>query len=525
MKISFYGAARMVTGSCFLCETKGVRFLVDCGMFQGGKQLDKMNSNKFPFSPAELDFMLLTHAHIDHSGRIPKLVKEGFTGTIYTNEATAELCEIMLQDSGHIQEMEAEWINTKRLRKGLQEIEPIYTVQDAVESMKYFQGVSYGESISINEELKIKFINSGHMLGSAFIEIQVFEAGDWHVYIFTGDIGSNNMPILKDPATLKQVDYLVIESTYGDRVHKENNDEDEDKLLDIILKTARKGGNIVIPSFAVGRTQEILYEINEYKEKGLLEEFENIPVYVDSPLAIRATEIFRRNCKLFDKEAMEMLKEGNDPLVFENLHFTLTSDESKAINADKESKIIISASGMCDAGRIKHHLKHNLWRPESSIVLVGYQAIGTLGHRIKSGNKKVRVFGEEIVVQSSIYSLEGFSAHGDRDDIIEWIESNEEMPKKIVLVHGEEESIFSLQRTLSNRFRIDVLVPSIGDTIELLSKDGVKHEEKLVPLPHDETVEDTIKELYEVVEILETKEGLDMDKIHRQVDDLKRAVE
>lgn len=523
MKISFYGAAQMVTGSCFMCETADVRFLVDCGMFQGGKSLEELNYKKFPFAPEEVDFMLLTHAHIDHSGRIPKLVKEGFKGDIYTNVATEELCEIMLEDSGHIQEMETEWLNKKRLRKGLKEYEPMYTVQDAIHAMKFFRGVDYDEEIVINEGLKVRFINSGHMLGSAFIQIQVYEQGEWNVYLFTGDIGGSNMPIIKDPAVLEHIDYLIIESTYGDRVHGEI-DESEEDLLKIIKKTAKRGGNVVIPSFAVGRTQEVLYEINDYKEKNLLGQFEDIPVYVDSPLAIKATEIFRKNCKMFNREAMAKLAKGDDPLVFENLHFTLTSDESKAINTDKRSKIIISASGMCEAGRIKHHLKHNLWRRESSVVLVGYQAPGTLGHRIQRGDRKVRVFGEEIAVKSSVYSLQGFSSHGDMNDIVSWIEGNREIPRKIILVHGEEESMAHLQRTLANHFRIDVLMPSMGDTIELMEKDGVRHMKEMVPKPHDESVEDTIKELYAMVDILETRKDLDMEEIRHRVKELRKAL-
>ncbi|QSX08899.1 MBL fold metallo-hydrolase [Alkalibacter rhizosphaerae] len=523
MKISFYGAAQMVTGSCFLCETEKKRFLVDCGMFQGGKQLDELNYQPFPFNPQDLDFMLLTHAHIDHSGRIPKLVKEGFKGKIYTNTATEELCGIMLEDSGFIQEMEAEWKNKKRVRKGLEEIEPMYTVQDALQALKNFEGVNYGETVVIDEGLKVRLINSGHMLGSAFVEISVLEEEKWNVYLFTGDLGSNNMPILKDPAVLERVDYLVVESTYGNRTHGEKKDNGVD-LLEIIKRSARMGGNVVIPSFAVGRTQEVLYDINEYKENGLLGEFENIPVYVDSPLAIKATEIFRRNCKLFDKEATSKIAKGDDPLLFENLHFTLTSDESKAINEDQKSKIIISASGMCEAGRIKHHLKHNLWRKESSVVFVGYQAPGTLGHRIKSGNEKVRVFGEEIAVKSGIYSVEGFSSHGDMDDIVSWIEGNKEIPRKIVLVHGEEDSIYHLQGVLSNRFRIDVLVPAMGDTIELLESNGVIHEEDLVPEIQDDSVEDAIKDLIEVMDLLESKQDVDLASVKEHIAAMKKSL-
>lgn len=523
MKISFYGAARIVTGSCFLCETKGVRFLVDCGMFQGGKDMEELNRNPFPFNPGELDFMLLTHAHIDHSGRIPKLAKEGFRGPIYTNTATVELCSIMLEDSGHIQEMEAEWANTKRRRKGLEDLEPMYTVQDAIDSMKLFRGLDYEEIVWIKDELKVRFINSGHMLGSAFVEISVFENDKWQVYVFTGDLGSDNMPILNDPAVLEHVDFLIMESTYGNRVHGDK-DSNGKSLADIIQETTRKGGNVVIPSFAVGRTQEVLYEINECKERGSLGACDRIPVYVDSPLAIKATEVFRRNHKLFDKEAKSKVHNGDDPLLFENLHFTLTSDESKAINMDDKSKVIISASGMCEAGRIKHHLKHNLWRKESAIVFVGYQAPGTLGHLIKSGTPKVRIFGEEIAVKSKIYSLEGFSAHADLEGLISWVEGNKVLPQKIVLVHGEEDAVFDLQRTLSNRFRMDVLAPAMGDTIELLATNGVVHKEVLTPVPLGEGVEDVVKELYELAEILEGKTQVDLDRLREQIAQMKKSL-
>lgn len=523
MKISFYGAAQIVTGSCFLCEVKGVRFLVDCGMFQGGKELDDYNYKPFPFIPADLDFMLLTHAHIDHSGRIPKLVKEGFKGTIYTNNATVELCTIMLQDSGHIQEMEAEWKNVKRRRKGLEDFEPMYTVQDALNALDNFQGVEYAQEVHLHPELKVRFINSGHMLGAAFVEVSVFEEDEWHVYLFTGDLGADNMPILKDPSILEKIDFLIIESTYGNRVHGEKNANGEN-LLEIIQKTAKRGGNVVIPSFAVGRTQEVLYDINDYKEQGLLGEFADIPVYVDSPLAIKATEIFRRNYKLFDQEATKKLAKGDDPLLFENLHFTLTSDESKAINDDGRSKIIVSASGMCEAGRIKHHLKHNLWRWESAVVFVGYQAPGTLGHQIKSGNPKVRIFGEEIAVKSSIHTVEGYSAHADMDDIIAWIQGNKEIPRKIVLVHGEQASMFHLQGVLAQKFGVDVLAPAMGDTIELLATNGVVHHEELVPKPHDTSVEETMKELYGLIDLLENKDHVEMDLIRAHVEELKKAL-
>ncbi|MBF7097625.1 MBL fold metallo-hydrolase [Alkalibacter sp. M17DMB] len=523
MKISFYGAAQMVTGSCFLCETDEMSFLVDCGMFQGGKDLDDLNYKAFPFDPSQVDFLLLTHAHIDHSGRIPKLIKEGFKGEVYSTGATKELCRIMLEDSGHIQEMETEWKNKKLRRKGLEEIQPMYTVDDAIRAMKFFEAIKYEEELSLGEKIKVRFINSGHMLGSSFIEVSVFERENWFVYLFTGDLGNTNIPLLKDPARIEKVDYLIIESTYGDRKHTDKNPNEVD-LLDIVKKTASKGGNVVIPSFAVGRTQEILFEINHYKENGLLGEFDSIPVYVDSPLAIRATEIFRNNCRLFSKEARKLMEKGDDPLLFHNLHFSLTSDESKAINDDENSKIIISASGMCEAGRIKHHLKHNLWKKNSSVVFVGYQAPGTLGSSIKNGAKKVRIFGEEIAVKSKIYAVEGFSSHADMDGIIEWIEGNEVIPKKIILVHGEEEAMFNLQRELSNRYRIDVLIPKLGDTINIADKaEEVKHVEVIAETKISK--EEILGELYDLIQAMEDKEDLDLNKILDSIDELKKIVD
>ncbi len=524
MKLSFYGAAQMVTGSCFLAETRDKKFLVDCGMFQGGKEFEELNYKEFPFDPADLDFMLLTHAHIDHSGRIPKLCKEGFTGKIYTNHATVELCDIMLQDSGHIQEMESEWKNRKRLRKGLDERPPMYNVADAVNSMKQFAGVDYRKEIEIDSTLKVRFINSGHMLGSAFVEIKVHENGRWNVYLFTGDIGNTNIPLLKDPATVEEVDYLVIESTYGDRTHSNGRGQSKE-LLSIIKKTAAKGGNVVIPSFAVGRTQEVLYDINKYKENGLLGEFDKIPVYVDSPLAIKATEIFRRNCKHFDKETKKMIAGGDDPLLFENLHFTLTSDESKQINSDKKSKVIISASGMCEAGRIKHHLKHNLWRKESSVVFVGYQAPGTLGFSLKTGVGKVRIFGEEIAVKSGIYSVEGFSSHADLDGIVDWIDSNKKLPEKIILIHGEKEGMENLKNTLEDKFHREVLMPNMGDTIEITHSEEIIDHKDIIEV-EEAAKEKITSELYELIDLVEKGDGkhVDMDKVINDIEKLKDLI-
>ncbi|NTW71297.1 MAG: MBL fold metallo-hydrolase [Eubacteriaceae bacterium] len=505
MKLSFYGAARMVTGSCFLAETGNTRFLIDCGMFQGGKEFEELNYNPFPFNPGEIDFMLLTHAHIDHSGRIPKLYKQGFKGPIYTNTATVELCSIMLEDSGHIQESEVEWKNKKRIRKGLAPLTPIYTVRDAQETMKNFKGVEYDQEIHPGENITVKFINSGHMLGSSFIEIRVHEGGKVNTYLFTGDLGNTNIPLLKDPAQIEGVDYLIIESTYGNREHI-NRAVGTDLLLSIIKKTASQGGNIVIPSFAVGRTQEVLYDINKYKENKLLKQYDNIPVYVDSPLAIKATEIFRKFCRMYDTETRKLFVEGDDPLIFKNLHYSLTSDDSKMINTDKKSKIIISASGMCEAGRIKHHLKHNLWRKECAIVFVGYQAPGTLGYQIKNNEGVVRIFGEEIAVKSSIYTVEGFSSHADLEGIVNWVAGNKRLPGKIILTHGEAEAMDNLKKVLEERFNREVFTPALGDTIDL-----IVDEEKIVHkdlISYEKARKDkVIKELYALINGVDASAG------------------
>lgn len=474
LKISFYGAAKVVTGSCFLITTEKSKILVDCGMFQGNRAMRDLNYAEFPFDPKEIDYVLLTHAHIDHSGRLPKLTKEGFTGKIITNHATKDLCSIMLEDSAHIQQVELEWKNRKRLRKGLNPIEPLYNSNDVAECLALFYTIGYEEIFQVNEDITIRMINSGHMLGSAIIEIWIKEDGNTKKVVFTGDLGNINQPIIDDPHVIDEADYLVIESTYGDRFH-ELKEGFEDEFLEIIKDTASKGGNIIIPSFAIGRTQEILYQLNQYKENGLLGKYNDIPVYVDSPLAIKATDIFKQHYLIYDQEAKNLLKSGDNPLIFDDLHFTLTTDESKSINLNDTSKIIISASGMCEAGRIKHHLKHNLWRKESSIVFVGFQAEGTLGHAILHGTKNVTIFGDEIKVDASIHKLNNYSGHADLKGLLGWVENFTVPPEKILLVHGEVQAIDHFQKKLVGRFDTKVIVPNLGDTMDLLSQREFKY--------------------------------------------------
>lgn len=473
MKITFLGAAKTVTGSNFLVEAAGKKFLVDCGMYQGKATEEKDNDDPFLFNVQDVDFMLLTHAHIDHSGRIPKLYNEGYRNPVYATKATCDLCKIMLPDSGHIQEMEIEWKNRKRKREGKQELPPLYTAEQAAKSVELFKPVSYDEIIDIDENIKVRFNDAGHMLGSAIIEVWVTENGKTEKAVFTGDIGNNDIPLLASPTMIESADYLIMESTYGSRLHMRNDDKAE-MFLNIVSETIDNGGTVVIPSFAVGRTQEIVYELNKLKEKRDDEEFlkkyeklMKVPVFVDSPLAISATEVFRENMDLFDDDVKEEMEKGDNPLEFPGLQFARTSEESKALNESNESSIVISASGMCEVGRIKHHLKHNLWNPKSTILFVGYQAPGTLGSKLVNGEKKVKIFGEEIVVNARIEYIEGYSGHADQEWLLNFIYSFITKPKQIFLVHGEEDAQEVLKEKILETVRIPVTIPDFGETYEL----------------------------------------------------------
>ena len=473
MKITFLGATKTVTGSNYLVEAAGKKFLVDCGMWQGRKELEEENYDEFEFNPADIDFMLLTHAHIDHSGRIPKLYNEGFKNPIYAHKATCDLCALMLPDSGHIQEMENEWKNRKRIRKGLEPRDPLYTAEDAARCLEIFKPVQYDEIIDITDDIHVRFNDAGHMLGSSVIEVWVNENGKQKKTVFTGDLGNNDIPLLSEPTMIEDADFLVMESTYGSRKHQKN-EEKAQMFLEIVSETLDKKGTVVIPSFAVGRTQEILYELNNIKEttddEKFLAEYETLmkaPVYVDSPLAISATEVFKENMDLFDEDTQEKIKKGDHPLEFPGLKFTVTADESKALNESNEPCIIISASGMCEVGRIKHHLKHNLWNPNSTILFVGYQAPGTLGYNIVNGAKKVKVFGEEIAVNARVEYLEGYSGHADQDGLMNFIYSFREKPKQIFLVHGEEESQEVLKGKIEEEAGLPVKIAEFGETYEL----------------------------------------------------------
>ncbi len=473
MKITFLGAARTVTGSNFLVEGAGKKFLVDCGMWQGKAEQEMENEQEFEFNPTDIDFVLLTHAHIDHSGRIPKLYKEGFKNKVYAHKATCDLCALMLPDSGHIQETEAEWKNKKRMRRGEKPVPPIYTAEEAAKCLEIFEAVQYDKIIEITPEIHVRFNDAGHMLGSSIIEVWVKEDDKETKTVFTGDLGNNDIPLLSPLTMIEDTDYLVMESTYGSRLHVKNEQKAE-IFLNVVSETLDNGGTVVIPSFAVGRTQEILYELNKLKEEKDDEEFRRkykllmkAPVYVDSPLAISATEVFSDNMDLFDEETKEDMAKGDNPLEFPGLQFTKTADESKALNEDPKPSIIISASGMCEVGRIKHHLKHNLWNPKSTILFVGYQAPGTLGYNIVNGAKTVKIFGEEIAVNARIEYIEGYSGHADQELLMNFIYSFIKKPKHIFLVHGEPESQDILRDKIESDTGLGVTIPEFGETYEL----------------------------------------------------------
>lgn len=462
MKLQFIGAAQEVTGSCTLLEVGERYYLIDCGMEQG---IDVFQNIPLPIPPRQIDAVFLTHAHIDHSGMLPKLYRDGFRGIIYATEATVKLADIMLRDSAHIQESEAEWRNRRAERAGDVPYTPTYTMQDAVGAISLLRGVAYGEKMPIAAGVDIRFTDIGHLLGSAAIEIWMREGECEKKIVFSGDVGNKNQPIIKDPSPVAETDYLVLESTYGNRDHEAPEDVIR-MLAEYIQRTLRRGGNVVIPSFAVGRTQELLYAIREIKQKRLIKNID-FPVYVDSPLAIEATEIFS-NCdpSCFDEETNALIEQGIDPIRFQGLRLAVDVAESKRINETDEPKVILSASGMCEAGRIRHHLKHNLWKPQNLILFVGYQAEGSLGRILQEGAESVRLFGEEIAVRAEIASLKGTSGHADREGLLEWLGRFERKPRTVFLNHGNEESIAALQADLRER-GYDAETPFSGTEYDL----------------------------------------------------------
>ena len=464
MKITFIGATHEVTGSCYYLEAAGKKFLVDCGMEQGPNYYE---NKEIPVSPGELDFVLLTHAHMDHSGNLPALYAKGFKGPIYATEATCNLCDIMLRDSAHIQMFEAEWRNRKARRQGKEAFVPAYTMEDAMGVLHNFVGCPYDKGIIPGDGLRVKFVDAGHLLGSASIELQIVEDGVEKTIVFSGDIGNTNQPLIRNPQYLHHADYVVMESTYGDRSHGER--PDYVKLLaEIIQETFDRGGNLVVPSFAVGRTQEMLYFIRQIKAEGLIHGHDGFKVFVDSPLANEATNIFgvhKYDC--FDEEALDLIQKGINPLSFPGLKISVTSDDSRAINFDEECKVIISASGMCDAGRIKHHLKHNLWREDSTILFVGYQAEGTIGRALLEGAPEVKLFGEPVHVAAKICRMPGISGHADVNGLIDWIQAFDKKPEKVFITHGEDSVTELFAARLRDEMGYDTYAPFSGTVFDL----------------------------------------------------------
>jgi metallo-beta-lactamase family protein len=460
MLLQVHGAAHEVTGSNYLLEVGRSRFLVDCGMHQGGRREEALNFAPFPYDPREIEFVLLTHAHIDHSGRLPRLVKAGFSGPIYATAATRDLAEIMLLDSAYIQEMEAEWRNRKAKRAGRRGTEPLYTEEDARRAIRLLKTLDYGKPVTLAPGVRVTMHDAGHILGSAFLDLELEEGGERVRVLFSGDIGQPDQPIIRDPEVVQETDYLIMESTYGDRLHVDNG-EPEDQLADILEEALRTGGNVIIPAFAVGRTQELLYLLRDiFAKRGF-----SMPVYVDSPLATRATEVFRKHREVYDEEANRLVGEPGGVFDFPQLHYTETADESRALN-EKRGIVIISASGMADAGRIRHHLKHNLWRPEAHVVIVGFQAQNTLGRRLLDGDKRVRLFGEEIAVRAHIHEITGLSAHADQSQLLAWA-SHFKPPKLTILTHGELNAALALQKLLEERLSFNVVVAEPEEVFEL----------------------------------------------------------
>ena len=518
MKLTFLGAARFVTGSCYLLEASGLKILIDCGLAQG--QDAKICGNTFPFDPKTIDYVLLTHAHIDHSGRLPQLVKEGFKGSIFTTSATSMLCSIMLLDSASIQESENEWVNRKRERKGEKPIEPLYTKEDAYKTLELFCESEYGKLLTLNENIKIRFIDAGHLLGSSEIELFITEGGKEKKIVFSGDIGNINQPIINDPMYIKNSDVVIMESTYGDRCHEKKDTDDINKRAEVLAKIVdeafSKNGRVIIPSFAVGRTQELLYLFKIIEDKKLLAK--SVPVYLDSPLSIKATSVFK-SCtaeNYFDKEAMEIIKRSENPFDFPNLHKVKDVQESMKLNTIKESIVIISSSGMCEGGRIKHHLKHGLYKKENTILFVGYQANGTLGRLIVDGAKHVTIFGEQVEVHASIRSLPGLSGHADHDGLIKWITSFKTKPEKIFITHGDLNVAPAFARELVEKYNLKAYAPHLGQCFDL--DDVIPYQEKELYIDENDKILNESRNLL--------AEGLDrVDEVVNRLNDAARKAD
>ncbi len=521
MKITFLGGAREVTGSCTLLETGNKKILIDCGLEQGA---DTYENAEIPVKASEIDFMFLTHAHIDHSGKIPMLTKQGFKGKVYTTAATKRLCSIMLMDSAHIQEQEADWRNKKAKRQGLPEYEPLYTQKDVQALIADIDGCSYNKEYEICPEVRFRFIDAGHLLGSASVELTLKENEEEKVLLFSGDIGNIDRPLIRDPQKPTKADYVVIESTYGDRTHGPRKDY-EAQLTKIIQDTLDRGGNLVIPAFAVGRTQEFLYLIHCIKQKGLINGHPDFPVWVDSPLAIEATRIYDGSLMdYYDEETLRLINNGEDILDFKGINFSVTAEESKQINLDPTPKVIISSSGMCEAGRIRHHLKHNLWREESTVLFVGYQSAGTLGRIILDGAREVKLFGEPITVKAHIEQMDGISGHGDKEILLDWLKVLK--PQKVFVNHGEEESAENFAKEIKEILGFEAIAPYTGQAFDLISNQSISEgnrkplEKKSKVSPAYEKLLKAQNKLFEIINSLKGGSNKEIEAVTEQINSI-----
>lgn len=525
MKMMFIGATHEVTGSCTYMEACGKKFLVDFGMQQGE---DVFENVQIPVAPGDIDFVLLTHAHIDHSGLLPLLFAGGFSGEIHSTTATANLCSVMLRDSAHIQEFEAEWRSRKAQRRGEDDYEPLYTMDDAIGAIELFVPHEYEKQVEIAEGISVKFRDAGHLLGSSSIIITLTENGESRTLVFSGDIGNIHQPLIRDPQFIDSADYVIMESTYGNRVHNRPTDY-VTALTQVLQNTFDRGGSVIIPSFAVGRTQEMLYFIRQIKSDNLIKGHDDFPVYVDSPLANEATDIFisnRESC--YDEEALSFVRRGINPISFEGLIRTVTSDDSRAINEDSRPKVIISASGMCEAGRIKHHLKHNLWKPENTILFVGYQASNTLGRSLIEGAKKVKLFGETVKVAAEIKQLPGVSGHADVNGLMEWASAINDV-KKFFIIHGEASSAESFTQKIRNELGIDAYAPYSGAVFDILSGE-ITVDAEPIPIPKKEHLSNVnicysdlvaaSKRLSELIKFSDGRANADMRKLTEAINRL-----
>lgn len=462
--LQFHGAAGEVTGSCYLLTVQGSKVLIDCGLIQGRRSDEARNAEPFPFDPDEIDAVILTHAHLDHSGRLPLLARRGYQGPIYAHAATRDLCQIMLRDAAYINEKDVEWENRKRRRKGLALVEPLYSLNDAETALTLFHPLHYEEKREIVPGLTARIQDAGHILGSSIVELWISEAGLERKLVFSGDLGHRGAPVMKDPARIKQADLVIMESTYGDRLHR-GWQQTWDELEDILTEAARDGGNVLIPAFAVGRTQDMLYCFGEhFSDWGM----KHWSIFLDSPLAIEATEVYSRHPELYDAEARAFFSDGRKPFTPPNLHISRTAEQSMALNRIHSGAVIIAGSGMCDGGRIKHHFKHNIWRRNCHVVIVGFQAAGTLGRQIVDGARHIRLWGETIKVEAQIHTLGGLSAHADHDGLLAWYKAFEQSPP-VVLTHGEENGRQQLAVSLRQGPGVEAMLPERGDRLDLAS--------------------------------------------------------